>query len=197
MITNKVTLDPKMQKLIKQLGEIDGGVRDATWDKTLEVAETMVTDIKDGIPVDTGRARAGWGHYTPKDLRGTSRKPTARTKKARARGASGHTQLSTSGDAIWIEDESRLQVEQGTNVPYTRWLNEGTSRGTVALGFIDDANEKAEIEMEKFGNELGDLVQGVLDGRRPQKGKKSSETWQPGGGHYEGNTWVPGGGSWV
>jgi hypothetical protein len=84
-----------------------------------EDAEGLCADIKSAMPVDTGRAKAGWGKYTPEDL--TRNEP----KNA-----------SSEGDAIWIVSPKEWSIRQGTNVWYTRVLNEGSSQQAPA-GFID------------------------------------------------------------
>src|SRR5687767_536097 len=80
--------------------------------------------IKSEMPVDEGRAAAGWGHWTPGDL-------------------VVPTPESTQADAHWSESGNGLTITQGTNVPYTAQLNEGHSRQAPA-GFIDRAVEAAQ-----------------------------------------------------
>ena len=57
--------------------------------------------VKVEMPVDTGRARASWGHWTPSDLRP---------------GLKGFRQIANAGDAVWEEDEDGLSIQQGSNI---------------------------------------------------------------------------------
>lgn len=79
-------------------------------------------NIKLAMPVDTGRARAGWGVYTPSDLRG---------------GAEGGAD-----DAVWEESDEGFTIEQGTTIVYVPRLNDGYSSQAPA-GFIDTEAERA------------------------------------------------------
>ncbi len=98
-------------------------------------ATMAMTRIKERMPVDTGRARAGWGRWRRSDLvtnpqrrRGPARSRTFwrawYARRARANQA----------DAIWIDNG--LSITQGTNVGYVAQLNAGSSRKAPA-GFID------------------------------------------------------------
>lgn len=75
--------------------------------------------IKEAMPVDTGRARTGWGHYTPGLM--VYDKPS---------------NPSTPADSVWEVGNEGLTITQGTTVPYTPGLNEGSSR-QAAAGFVD------------------------------------------------------------
>ena len=85
--------------------------------------------IKSEMPVDTGRARASWGHWTPGDVRV---------------GNSG----ANSGDAAWEEMDDGLTIEQGSNVEYIGALNDGHSLQAPA-GFIDAAEEAAQRTLDQ------------------------------------------------
>lgn len=65
--------------------------------------------IKERMPVDTGRAKASWGHSTAP---------------------------ASAPDGIWVEDEAALTIEEGSAVEYIALLNEGSSQQAPA-GFID------------------------------------------------------------
>ncbi len=73
--------------------------------------------VKRDMPVLTGRAKAGWGRYTPEDL--VMPNPASRPF-----------------DAVWLVSEKGWSIRQGTNVPYTEYLNAGHSQQAPA-GFID------------------------------------------------------------
>ena len=90
--------------------------------------------VKFAMPVDTGRARASWGHWTPGDLRAANRE-------------------AGSGDAVW-EKKSDFEITQGSNVEYVGDLNDGTSQQAPA-GFIDAA---AEAGMRELNKEIDDLM---------------------------------------
>ena len=80
--------------------------------------------IKREMPVDTGRARAGWGHWSPFAI-GTRKSH----KSIKSRDAS-------SDDAIWEESQDGLSITQGTTIPYVKLLNEGSST-QAPRGFIE------------------------------------------------------------
>jgi hypothetical protein len=94
-------------------------VEDEAKEIVQENNEGLCVDIKSAMPVDSGRAKAGWGKYTPGDLtRHDPKNP------------------SSEGDAVWIVSPKGWSIRQGTNVPYTVYLNEGHSQQAPA-GFID------------------------------------------------------------
>lgn len=77
--------------------------------------------IKIRMPVDTGRARASWGHAAaPAGL----------------------------DEGIWSEHEDTLTIVQGSRVEYIEYLNEGSSTQAPA-GFIDAEEAKAANDLEK------------------------------------------------
>lgn len=89
--------------------------------------------IKDDMPVDTGRARASWGHYSPGDLKA----PTD----------------SSSGDSVWEESPDGLTITQGSNLEYIKPLNEGHSQ-QMGAGFIDAAAQTAAVHLIDDVNEI-------------------------------------------
>ena len=84
--------------------------------------------IKIEMPVDTGRARSSWGHWTAGLVRPN--------KDASA------------GDSVWEVEDDGLTVVQGSNVPYIEMLNNGHSRQAPA-GFIDKGQLVGQVELEK------------------------------------------------
>jgi hypothetical protein len=92
-----------------------------------ETSEGVCDNVKRRMPVLTGRARAGWGKYTPGLLVMTNNK-------------------SNSSDAVWVVSTHGLSIRQGTNVPYTSILNRGHSQQAPA-GFIDLSFEMGREEL--------------------------------------------------
>lgn len=90
--------------------------RSIIWDAVRVVSFRVETRVKEEMPVDTGRARASWGHQTDP---------------------------AEPGDGIWNEDARSMSIEQGSNVEYIEALNEGHSRQAPA-GFIDAIAYAAE-----------------------------------------------------
>ena len=84
--------------------------------------------IKQTMPVDTGRARASWGHWTPALLRNQAGGDAA-------------------GAAVWDEKDDGFTIEQGSNVAYIDALNDGTSQQAPA-GFLDMAEERGNKALE-------------------------------------------------
>lgn len=100
--------------------------------------------VKRDMPVDTGRARASWGHWTPGAIKDAA--------KAIEKGAG-------EGDAIWEEEEDGIntQVTQGSNVEYIQALNEGHSQ-QMGAGFIDAAAQSGAYWLIR---ELERILDGV------------------------------------
>ena len=88
-------------------------IRMIAWTEIRKGAFEAERRVKIQMPVDTGRARASWGHSAPPAL---------------------------PADGIWIEDEDNLMIVEGTRVDYVQYLNEGSSRQAPA-GFIDAISE--------------------------------------------------------
>ncbi len=93
----------------------------------LQTSEGVCDNVKRKMPVRTGRAKAGWGKYTPEDL--VMANPA-----------------SNPGDGVWIISPQRMSIQQGTNVPYTEILNRGHSQQAPA-GFIDLSFEMGREEL--------------------------------------------------
>lgn len=115
--------------------------------KALKAASFAVEKrVKLSMPVDTGRARTSWGHWTPADVRGGTRVSKAHTsgglKRAAAKG------MPNASDPVWEEADNGLTITQGSNVPYIEYLNNGHSRQAPA-GFLDKAQQVGQLELEK------------------------------------------------
>ena len=93
-----------------------------------QTSEELNGAIKQRMPVASGRAKAGWGKYTPQHLVMMNSK-------------------SGPADAIWLVSNKGLSIRQGTNVPYTWRLNSGHSQQAPA-GFVDSAFEFAKEDFE-------------------------------------------------
>jgi hypothetical protein len=87
-------------------------------DELRSTSMAVMGRIKAEMPVDKGRARASWGQWTPGDI-------------------VTHGDESPD-DAHWKVLDGGLTIEQGSNVPYIKELNEGHSK-LRAAGFIDAA----------------------------------------------------------
>ena len=92
-------------------------VRKRIWVDIRKSTFKIMTDVKNQMPVDFGRARASWGIARPGEL---------------ARSGSDFNPA----DAIWELEEDKLQTTQGTQVQYVEALNQGHSQQAPA-GFID------------------------------------------------------------
>ena len=105
--------------------------------RTVSLAVERRLKAKDPIPVDTGRARASWGHWSPGDLR--KQNPDASPE-----------------DSVWDDaKDGGWSIEQGSNVPYIDALNDGHSQKTPA-GFLERAEEAGVQELDR---KLEDLLQ--------------------------------------
>jgi hypothetical protein len=117
---------------LRNMGE---RVEQELWTGLRKTALDMEKHIKSAMPVDTGRARASWGHWTPSDLRSGNRDANA-------------------GDAVHKEDRTDLEIIQGTNVDYVGRLNAGHSQQAPA-GFIDMAVEMAKRQLTNIAKSIG------------------------------------------
>lgn len=109
-----------------------------------EVSFAVEKRVKMEMPVDTGRARASWGHWTPGDIHGV---PVRHGPRRRGAAGAADTRASNA-DAVYEESEDGLTITQGSNVPYIEFLNNGHSRQAPA-GFLDRAQLTGQIELEK------------------------------------------------
>ena len=104
---------------LRSVGGNIGAARTLTrpriWEAIRRASFLAERNIKIRMPVDTGRARASWGH--------------------------DEAPLGT-GLGIWEEDEQGLSLTQGTKVEYVEYLNQGSSSQAPA-GFIDAEAERA------------------------------------------------------
>lgn len=103
------------------------------WTQIRVVSFSAERNIKIRMPVDTGRARASWGHNS---------------------GA-----MASMDESIWTEDEDRLSLTQGSRVGYIEELNEGWSKQAPA-GFIDVEERKA---LDMLSDALGVEVEALFN----------------------------------
>lgn len=113
-----VNVPPKLKKRI--------------WTQIRVVSFSAERMIKIRMPVDTGRARASWGHNS---------------------GA-----MAAVDESIWQEDEDALSLTQGSRVGYIEQLNEGSSKQAPA-GFIDVEERKA---LDMLSDALGVEVEALF-----------------------------------
>lgn len=111
-------------EVLRDLQRAPDQVRRLAPGKVREASFALEKRIKNEMPVDKGRARASWGHWTPGDI--VTPDPDA-----------------SRDDAHWRESDGGLTVEQGSNVGYIEALNQGHSQQAPA-GFIDKAVEIAQ-----------------------------------------------------
>jgi hypothetical protein len=90
--------------------------------------------VKLEMPVDTGRARASWGHWTSSDVSDNANASPA--------------------DAAWEEKDQGMSITQGSNVEYVEGLNAGHSQQAPA-GFIDAAEDAAQRALDR---EIDDIM---------------------------------------
>lgn len=119
---------------IQNLAKMKPTVKRELWLALRITTIDLMRFIKHMMPVDTGRARASWGQWSSSDL--IRANPEARPS-----------------DAVYNELPERLETVQGSNVPYIKDLNEGSSQQAPA-GFIDLGNEKARRQLWKLGNAI-------------------------------------------
>ena len=140
----EIRLDAReYEQLIQRFEKAENLLHEVIWEELLAVAESLDKKIDSEIPVLTGRAKASWGKYQSRYVV----KPGS----------------SNESDSIWIENKNKLEVIQGSNVPYLDYLNEGHS-GAAPAGFIDSASNEAEQLLEqklavRVNNELEKLAQ--------------------------------------
>lgn len=104
-----------LTKEVKDAAQRPAKLRRLLWTRLRIVSFNAERYIKIRMPVDTGRARASWGHASAP---------------------------AEPGDGVWVENEEELSIEQGSNLEYIGALNEGSSQQAPA-GFIDAEIERA------------------------------------------------------
>ncbi len=125
--------------LLRRLAKAEDETRAKAKPLLREVALIGVKRIKMDMPVDTGRARASWGVWTPGDA------------KAEDAGAK-------ESDAVFQISGDGLTATQGTNVEYVEELEKGSSQQAPA-GFIEAAsNAMADALMKR----ISDMLDGVI-----------------------------------
>lgn len=159
----RIQQDPKLKELLSAMKGLPNSMKEEVWQATLDEAVQMEQDIKNAMPVDTGRAKAGWGHWTPEDLQGLAHAPSKRATKYRVVGARNREQVAMRSDAVWEEDKANLTVMQGTTVPYTQYLEEGHSSAAPA-GFIEAAETSAQNRLKDIGERLINKAEAILTG---------------------------------
>ena len=93
--------------------------------------------IKVVSPVDTGRLRASWGHWTIGDLRNSPR---------------AKHNVPSAMDAVYKADETKLETRQGSNVEYLQYQYEFDEK-------IDDLGDEAQDQTDRL---VDDLLRDVL-----------------------------------
>ena len=132
----QITIDASdYRKLARQASQAERATARAARQAVKSASFAVEKRVKFEMPVDTGRARASWGHWTPSDIR------------------YGQKWIieASAADATWRSEDGGLTIIQGSNVPYIEQLNQGHSRQAPA-GFLDTAQLTGQVELEK---ELG------------------------------------------
>lgn len=112
----------ELRAMRQQAGQWTPELKRRAWKAVRVVAFNGERRLKMRTPVDTGRARASWGHATA---------PAG------------------AGDGIWEEDEGNLTLTLGSRVVYMQRLNEGHSRQAPA-GFVDAEEQAIRQELEEL-----------------------------------------------
>lgn len=116
-----ITFDPREFDAEKLRADaIPKKMRQRIWTRVRVVSFSAERMIKIRMPVDTGRARASWGH---------SSAPAG------------------ADEGIWEEHPEALMLTQGSRVEYIQYLNEGHSKQAPA-GFIDAEARKAQEALD-------------------------------------------------
>jgi hypothetical protein len=143
----KVSIDyTELTREVQRSEKLKPVMRERMKKRLRVVSLELMGEIKKRMPVDTGRARASWGAFTPEFLRqlGPEVDPS---------------------DAVWIVGQDGFEITQGTRVPYVANLNEGSSMQAPA-GFIDAEATKAA---DKLAKGIAEDVEGViLDDNSPE-----------------------------
>jgi len=125
------------KKLLADLKEMPDKAQKSANRRLRTAAFALERRIKREMPRDTGRAAASWGHWNPSFIIDNDD--------------------ANRDDAIWEESEDGLTIIQGTNVPYVKNLNEGSSR-QAPRGFIEKAADAAQRALTKSMTKLIDEV---------------------------------------
>jgi len=129
----------EFDKLVQEMMQKSGGAKAIVKQAVMAQSLDTIKEVKEKMPIDTGRARASWGAFTPEDIE----KPNTPNGK-----------MASKSDTFWHVEDGGLTITQGSNVEYVGDLNDGTSSQRGA-GFIDRAAEKAGRElMDRVGRDF-------------------------------------------
>lgn len=116
----KLTIEfADLEQEAREAGRRPAAIKRRLWSTLRAVSLKAERFIKIRMPVDTGAARASWGHSSspaPADA------------------------------GIWIENEEDMSIEQGSTLGYIQYLNEGSSQQAPA-GFLDAEVTRAINEL--------------------------------------------------
>lgn len=129
----------ELSKLARDVSGADRALVIAARSTVKSASFAVEKRVKVEMPIDKGRARASWGHWTSSDI---------------VKPGSG----ASAADAVWATQDGGLTIVQGSNVPYIEALNDGHSKQRP-MGFIDRAALVGQLVLER---ELG-----MLDPLRP------------------------------
>jgi hypothetical protein len=133
----KLVVDHRLDRASVEMRRTNRILRREVWRVVRTVSFWLERQVKIEMPVDTGRARASWGHWTIGNLR---------------RGAKGASRL----DAFYKEEPEQFEITQGSNVEYVGELEKGRSPQAPA-GFIDNLAEQAQDELNRLVDNLVDM----------------------------------------
>ncbi len=106
--------------------------REAVRKVSMSVERRIKSNPPQGMPRDTGRASAGWGHWGGVPVQNAEAGP---------------------GDAVWEETDQGMTITQGTNIEYVEGLNAGHSQQSPA-GFIDAAEDAGQRALDREIDEI-------------------------------------------
>lgn len=123
----KIDIDTSdVERVIADLEQMTPTVRRRAWVAVRVVSFEAEREVKLRMPVNSGRARASWGHSSLPAL---------------------------PDEGIWEENPGEGSITQGSRVEYIQYLNNGSST-QAPKGFIDAAHRRAERRLEDLINDI-------------------------------------------
>lgn len=135
---------------LKVSSDLDKETRDArrlgplmrreAWRRLLTVSFNMEREIKFTLPVDTGRLRASWSHWTPAD----------KTPGKKWKGAAI--------DAFYKERKGELSIAQGSNVEYLGDVNDLGFGPQFRRKTIDQIEDEHQDQLDRLIDDMLRLI---------------------------------------
>lgn len=134
----KVTHDLKQEEQRAQRNK--QLLKRGAWQRLEIVSFNLEREAKFTLPVDTGRLRASWGHWSMTDL------------------IPGKAGEASPVDAFWRNQPGDMAITQGSNVHYLQYVNSGGTGPQFKRKTLGELAEEHQKELNRLIDDLMDLL---------------------------------------